>query len=275
MHLPVQPLTRPRVLTGQSNGQLSDAILVDIPGQDGGPTVRLVEPAARAWIALCAAARRDGHILKAVGPHDSFRPLAVQERIFRERYTTTVIPGQTPRRFQGQLFFLLPGRATAAVPGTSNHGWGLAVDTGVELDSDAGVEEIDDATVAWLVANEHRFGFSHELQSEPWHIRYFAGDDIPPDVKSEDDFSVIFNNVGEFNTAVKAAVRESVQAELVTVGDPTRKALLDLARRAVADEFDTAGSRTRTALVKLLRSHIESDTGELHQALAALLTPRA
>ena len=106
-----------------------------------------------------------------------------------------------------------------------------------------------------------------------WQAR--IGDNIPPDVDSEDDFSVIFNNVGEFNTAVKAAVREGMQAELVTVGDPTRQALLDLTRRALADEFETAGSRTRTALVSLLRTHIESDTGELHQALAALLTRHA
>jgi hypothetical protein len=106
-----------------------------------------------------------------------------------------------------------------------------------------------------------------------WQVR--LGDDTLPDGDPEDDFSAIFNNVAEFNAAVKAAVRESVQAELVTVGDPTRQALLDLARRAVADEFDTAGSRTRTALVSLLRTHIESDTGELHHALAALLTPQA
>jgi len=87
----------------------------------------------------------------------------------------------------------------------------------------------------------------------------------------EDDFMAIFNNVAEFNAAVKAAVRESVQAELVTVGDPTREALLDLARRAVADEFETVGSRTRTALVKLLAQEIESEAGDLHQALRTLL----
>jgi hypothetical protein len=91
----------------------------------------------------------------------------------------------------------------------------------------------------------------------------------------EDDFSVIFNNVAEFTAAVEAAVRESVQAELVTVGDPTRQALLDLARRAIADEFETAGSRTRTALVRLLRNEIESEAGDLHQALATLLRPQA
>jgi hypothetical protein len=86
----------------------------------------------------------------------------------------------------------------------------------------------------------------------------------------EDDFMALFNNVAEFNAAVKAAVRESVQAELGTVGDPTRQALLDLARRAVADEFESPGSRTRKALVNLLRTEIESESGDLHQALRTL-----
>ena len=70
---------------------------------------------------------------------------------------------------------------------------------------------------------------------------------------------------------MKAAVRESVQAELVTVGDPSRTALLDLARRAVAEEFETPGSGTRTALIELLRSEIESESGDLHRALKSLL----
>ena len=89
----------------------------------------------------------------------------------------------------------------------------------------------------------------------------------------EDNFMALFNSTAEFNAAVKAAVRESVQAELVTVGDPSRAALLDLARRAVAEEFETPGSRTRTALVALLRNEIESEAGDLHQALKSLLVP--
>jgi peptidoglycan hydrolase-like protein with peptidoglycan-binding domain len=33
--------------------------------------------------------------------------------------------------------------------------------------------------VNWLIGNAHRFGISAELQSEPWHWRYVAGDRIP------------------------------------------------------------------------------------------------
>lgn len=87
----------------------------------------------------------------------------------------------------------------------------------------------------------------------------------------EDDFLALFNNIDEFNAAVRTAVREGLQAEFVSTGDPTRTALLDLARRAVADEFATSGSRTRSALIELLRTEIESEAGDLHQAFRKVL----
>jgi len=31
----------------------------------------------------------------------------------------------------------------------------------------------------WMLQNIEKFGFSWEVQSEPWHIRYCAGDNIP------------------------------------------------------------------------------------------------
>jgi hypothetical protein len=89
----------------------------------------------------------------------------------------------------------------------------------------------------------------------------------------DDDFSALFGNAAEFNAAVKAAVREGVQAELGTVGDPTRGALFDLARRAVAAEFETSDSHTRAALIDLLSKEIESQSGDLHRAFKSVLAP--
>jgi len=179
MAYPVDPLVKPSVLSGQSNGKLPSSILVSTPGQAGGAEVRLVAPAARAWRALTSAALKAGHVLKPTSLNDSFRPYTVQERIFRERYTTTYLAGRPYKTWNGQRWYQKPNTAVAAVPGTSNHGWGLAVDTGEERDSDAAAESLDSATLNWLVANEQRFGFSHEVQSEPWHIRYNTGDKIP------------------------------------------------------------------------------------------------
>jgi D-alanyl-D-alanine carboxypeptidase len=179
MDLPVsRKVSLPDVLEGRVNGKLPDAILMSVPGQADGPTVRLVKPAARAWLALCDAARSDGHTLKAVSATDSFRPYTVQRRIFLERYTTTD-NGTRPKVWKNRKWYLRPGNAVAAVPGKSNHGWALAVDTGIEIDGNAGTERINEKAVKWLVKNEFDFGFSHELQSEPWHIRYFTGDHIP------------------------------------------------------------------------------------------------
>lgn len=180
--LPVRALVRPACLTGQTNGRLSAAIMAETPGQAGGVGVLLVEPAARAWRALCAAAKAEGHVLKIGWSNSAYRPYADQERIFRDRYTTTYLQGRPHKTWNGRRWYQKPGTAVAAVPGTSNHGWGLAVDVGEERDGDTGTESVDQGTVDWLAANEHLYGFSHELQSEPWHIRYFAGDEIPPAV---------------------------------------------------------------------------------------------
>lgn len=179
MAFPVGKFMRSTVLEGRSNGRLPDSILVNIPGQDRGPLVRLVPPAARAWVALCAAARSAGHVLKASGPADSFRPYSVQERIFRDRYTTQRLEGRPSKQWNGQTWWQRPGTAVAAVPGTSNHGWASAVDTGVERDGDPSAESIDQAALGWLRVHAVEFGWSWEVQSEPWHLRYNPGDQIP------------------------------------------------------------------------------------------------
>lgn len=177
MSYPVRAVSRPRCLNGRSNGRLDD-VLVSTPVLGVEWPCRLVEPAARAWRALSAAAAQAGHKLKPSGQFDSYRPYAAQERIFRQRYRPVYKRGASYRVWQGQRWYHWYG-AAAAVPGTSNHGWGLAVDTGEENDGDAGTERLDSGTLNWLLQNEERFGFSHEIQSEPWHIRYFAGDQIP------------------------------------------------------------------------------------------------
>lgn len=176
MALPIRNVTRPAALRGKPNGKLSTRDLVTTPGQAGGAPVRLVAPAARAWAAFTAALLAEGHTLKIGWPNSAYRPYADQERIFRDRYLPSIFG---TRRWMGQRWKKRPNVAAAAVPGTSNHGWGLAVDVGEESDGDAGTESLDAGTLAAMKVHAHRFGWSWELQSEPWHIRYWAGDDIP------------------------------------------------------------------------------------------------
>ena len=59
--------------------------------------------------------------------------------------------------------------APMATPATSNHGWGLAVD----------VWSANGKRLDWMLQNCDKYGFSWEVQSEPWHIRYVCGDILP------------------------------------------------------------------------------------------------
>lgn len=194
--LPVRHVVTPAVLAGKANGRLPASVLTRVPGVHGGADVLLVHPAARGWKAMVAAAAAEGHQLKVATLGRSYRPYTEQEAIFRSRYYPSVLG---TKRWNGQRWRKRSGVAAAAVPGTSNHGWGLAVDIGEESDGDTGTEKISAAAVNWLIDNAHLFGFSAELQSEPWHWRWFTGDFIPaavtewerhnqlPDIDPEED----------------------------------------------------------------------------------------
>jgi LAS superfamily LD-carboxypeptidase LdcB len=164
--LPIKPVVLPADLKNQKNGQLDPKLLVDIPG---GKAHHL---AAKAWLAMVAEAKKAGLELKPTSPADAYRTLAIQEKTFLKRYDNTKRDTRH-EKYQGKDWWLKPKVAGAAVPGTSNHGWGLAVD----------VASMNSAKLTWLLANVDKFGFSWEAQSENWHIRYVAGDKIPAAVK--------------------------------------------------------------------------------------------
>lgn len=168
MPYPYREITQPACLVGQRNGQLDRDILVYHAGRDGGALVVLVEPAMRAFLAMANAAANAGHILKISTTTNSYRPLSVQERIFLERYRRLYKPHTDVKKWRGDTWYRWFG-STAATPGTSNHGLAITLD----------LVNARGALLSWLLANELRFGFSHEIQNEPWHIRYFTGDHIP------------------------------------------------------------------------------------------------
>jgi len=57
----------------------------------------------------------------------------------------------------------------AAVPGTSNHGWGLAID----MNMASGV-------YSWLARNAHNFGFIRTVRTETWHWEHRPGQPRAP-----------------------------------------------------------------------------------------------
>ena len=179
----VRPVLMPLALTGVENGRIPLGQLS--PAHGGGALHSL---AARAWVAMVYAAAQDGVRLRPVSPGDTYRTYGAQEQLFRRRYTPGLIPGRPTKRWDGSIWSLRPGMAPAAVPGTSNHGWGLAVDvatggdTAVAIDPSHGQSTEGRNAYRWLVNNYERFGWSHEYTNpsdEPWHIRYVAGDNVP------------------------------------------------------------------------------------------------
>lgn len=178
--LSITPVTMPRDLDGKTNGKLPATALTAVPG--GGQLHHL---AARAWAALRSAAWDEVGLPLTFSYGGTYRPYTAQETLFRSRYSPTGQGGGC-KTWNGQRWCKKSSNlATAATPGASNHGWGLAIDAAWDSDLTDGIGP-DDATYieshpgwSWLLANAERFGFSWELQSEPWHLRYVTGDNVP------------------------------------------------------------------------------------------------
>jgi LAS superfamily LD-carboxypeptidase LdcB len=129
---------------GQANGQLDPASLCPLwmaPGQ------RLAMGAAKAFNAMSHFHAR--MLGTPICVTDSYRSYAAQVDVYHRK----------------------PG--LAAVPGTSNHGWGLAVDLC------GGAQTYGTAAFNWMKAYGPRFGFHHPAWAEPngskpeaWHWEY-------------------------------------------------------------------------------------------------------
>ena len=129
-------LRAPAELAPYGNGRIPPAALQPI--QPGSPH-RLWAPAARAFATMTADAAAAG---VQIGVTDSYRPLDAQERVAREKG-------------------LYRDGGLAAVPGTSNHGWGLAVDL-----------DLDERGQGWMREHGWRYGFVEDVPREPWHWTY-------------------------------------------------------------------------------------------------------
>lgn len=192
MTLPKPPVVLPSDLVGVPNGRLPAGLLTPagIPGNDWA----MHHLASRGMRAMVAAMGRAGFAVRATG---TYRTWDRQLQLFIARYEpcsyATWLATPTTRRkrwpaattlgYSSQWWRkrLINGSypATAAVPGTSNHGLGLAVDFAQELDGDPAPESVSTGMVQWLVANAATYGYGAELDSEPWHWRYWAGDRLP------------------------------------------------------------------------------------------------
>ena len=225
--LPVAPVVKPSSLQGQQNGKVDADLLRSVTTPGG--TATLVTPANRSWLALEDAARKDGFTL---GPYSTYRSYASQEKLFTQRYTTEQIATTDRKVWNHTRYYKKPGVPVTAAPGTSNHGWGLALDL---RSNDYPLQYENHPAVVWLKANAARFGFSAEIQSEKWHWRYFAGDAIPAATLAyeqgtqEDDMPLTDDDLDRIGARVQAELKKGTGT-----GKPdwpsTNKAILSTAQ---------------------------------------------
>lgn len=168
---PIVKVTLCSHLKGVKAGELSPDLLRVIENKG-----KLHHCCADAYEAMDEAANKDGIDLSPTSWADTYRSLEMQEYGFFQRYTDKPkknLLKQKPKIYKGKAWYLRKGNAPLAVPGTSNHNLGIAIDI-----ANASGKRLD-----WLLKNALDFGFSWELQSEPWHLRYTAGDNVPERVK--------------------------------------------------------------------------------------------
>jgi hypothetical protein len=199
-------------MAGFQNGRIPRSALVAIPGG------LLRNDAALAWTEMRAEIiRRGGPPLAPTGPISSYR------------------------NFDGQVlmrnFWCGKGKCgNAAVPGTSNHGWGLAVDVATPQMED------------WILRLGSRFGWSHAEGArvgESWHFTYVGGFVRTPDpnhVLTSTERSWITELSTTKNPLRKRELRHKIAVQLTVIKRAAqrggwqvrhRRARFDLLRRYV------------------------------------------
>lgn len=234
------------------NGRLSNDDLATIPGT----AHRVLKSLLAQTVALRSAfARALGFALAIT---DSYRSYNAQVTVFNRYYTRTYLPGRPSKVWNGVRYWQKRGAPMAATPGTSNHGWGQAIDFA------AGVNVYGSAAQRWMARNASDFGWHWPAWAqrsgpgfEPWHYeavpvpassyRHHAGA-IPtvPDLASpnpltpEDDMAGLIDD-------------PKVQAKFVELADAAVKgAIMSLLHEAGA-RSTPVGRNTDTNLKAYLR----------------------
>jgi hypothetical protein len=129
----------------------------DIASDDG--NIRLYTTASKALDRLIKAAEDDG--ITNIKINSAYRTYDDQVRVWKENCSNEIGSGECiPKK----------GKGSAAVPGTSNHGFGLAVDFAT-----SSLQRIttQDSLYIWLAENAKNYGFKR-IEREAWHWEYFS-----------------------------------------------------------------------------------------------------
>lgn len=160
--------------TTYANGSVPAGLLAPLDGQ---PEASLRADAAAAWNRARADVRRQTGITLRVRGWN--RTLAEQERFYLQRHRLAR-PGEgVCCRWKGRPY-VFTGTAHAAAPGTSNHGWGLAVD--VEDFGAVGQFNHPRRVKAFPILAAHGWTDTEGRGAirEPWHLVYDPARDTRP-----------------------------------------------------------------------------------------------
>ena len=119
--------------------------------------------------ALCAL---PGHVDQALRP-DAARALVALSAAYQEWFGEPICLTDSYRSLGSQQALAVRKPGLAAIPGTSEHGWGLAVDFA------CGIEGYDTPQHRWMIVNGGRFGWRQPdwakddgEREEPWHWEF-------------------------------------------------------------------------------------------------------
>lgn len=162
-----------------SNGNAPAALLAELNpkgkhGTAGRSRAYLRKDAAAAWNRAIAEVKdKTGLDLTVRGWNRSY---AEQRAFFLQRYRAGAYsPYRDYRRWNGVQYGRVTG-AAAAVPGYSNHGWGLAVD----VNNFGGVGQFSNSRRVKALPILKKHGFTEtegRRVSEPWHLVYDPSQD--------------------------------------------------------------------------------------------------
>lgn len=137
---------------------------------------QLPADAAASYERMRIHALRDGVDLRPTSAADAHRTRPQQERLFFERYVPRNTGTGDRRVYQGRSYWRLPGVASAAVPGTSNHGF----EDPAALDL-TGLGGFSGEGYRWLAKHGVQYGWVNPdwarrpragATPEPWHWEY-------------------------------------------------------------------------------------------------------
>ncbi len=118
---------------------------------------------------LCALSWAPNRVLRC----DAAAAFEQLNAAYRARFGKNIVVTDAYRDYAAQVAVWAAKPSLAAIPGTSNHGWGLAVDLG------GGINQFGSEQHSWMRANAPAFGFQHPSwarsdgsKPEAWHWEY-------------------------------------------------------------------------------------------------------